>query len=90
MVFQLPYVPFPENPPVQQMSDYDHLRGALHSRTLKWSYPTMRGRWGDTWQRAIAQKRVDAAKTALEAAKKAQEDLEDEARHAGALPGWLR
>ncbi len=24
-VFQLPVVPFPENPPVGQMTDYDHL-----------------------------------------------------------------
>jgi hypothetical protein len=25
-VFQLPYVPFPEHPPVHEMTDYDHLR----------------------------------------------------------------
>ena len=26
-VLQLPYVPFPENPPVQRMPDYDLLKG---------------------------------------------------------------
>jgi hypothetical protein len=34
--------------------------------------------------------RREAARTALEAAKKAQSDLAEEARQAGALPGWLR
>lgn len=54
MVFQLPYVPFPENPPVQKMVDYDHLRGYLHSQKLRWSYGTMKKRPGDLWQRQVA------------------------------------
>lgn len=33
---------------------------------------------------------ADAAEAELRAAEKALEDLYDEARHAGALPGWLR
>lgn len=44
MVFQLPYVPFPENPPVNRMVDYDGLRGYLHSDDLRWSYGAIRGR----------------------------------------------
>jgi hypothetical protein len=59
MVFQLPYTPYPENPPPHRMMDYDHARGYLHSRTLKWSYPTMRGRWGDNWQSAVSRKAPD-------------------------------
>jgi phosphoglycerol transferase len=43
-VFQLPIVPFPENPPVVNMTDYDHLRGYLHSSTLNWSYGGVKGR----------------------------------------------
>ena len=43
-VFQLPYVPFPENPPVQRMSDYDHFRGYLHTEGLRWSYGAVKGR----------------------------------------------
>lgn len=35
MIFQLPYVPFPEYPPVNNMSDYAHFKGYLHSKSLK-------------------------------------------------------
>jgi phosphoglycerol transferase len=44
MVFQLPYVPFPETPPVNRMIDYDELRGYLHSEDLHWSYGAVKGR----------------------------------------------
>ena len=54
MVFQLPYVPFPEHPPVNRMVDYDHLRGYLHSHDLRWSYGTMKNRPGDRWLKEIA------------------------------------
>lgn len=48
LVFQLPIVPFPENPPVVNMSDYAHLRGYLHSKTLRWSYGGVKGRIAET------------------------------------------
>lgn len=55
MIYQLPYVPFPENPPVHRMQDYDHFGGGyLFSRELRWSYGVMRNREGDSWQRFIA------------------------------------
>jgi phosphoglycerol transferase len=54
MVFQLPYVPFPENPNVNKMSDYDLYRGYLHSKSLRWSYGAMKGRDSDAWQRSVA------------------------------------
>jgi hypothetical protein len=44
MVFQLPYVPFPETAPVNRMVDYDELRGYLHSDDLRWSYGAVKGR----------------------------------------------
>lgn len=47
-VLQLPYVEFPEQPPVERMDDYDHFDGYLHSDSLRWSYGVVRGR-GD-WQ----------------------------------------
>jgi phosphoglycerol transferase len=53
-VFQLPYVPYPEHPPVLGMTDYDHFRGYLHTHTLRWSYGAIRGRDADTWQRQVA------------------------------------
>lgn len=54
MIFQLPYVPFPEYPPVNRMSDYSLLKAYLHSKDLRWSYGAMKGRPGDDWQRMVA------------------------------------
>lgn len=59
MIFQLPYVPFPESPPVYQMTDYDLLKGYLHSHNLRWSYGAMKGREVDDWQRDVVQKPTD-------------------------------
>jgi phosphoglycerol transferase len=52
MIFQLPIVPFPENPPVVNMTDYEHLRGYFHSSTLQWSYGGIKGRAG-AWQNSL-------------------------------------
>lgn len=60
MIFQLPYARFPESGTISQMSDYEHFRGYLHSRTLRWSYGAMRGRQGDAWQRSVAASTVPA------------------------------
>ncbi len=46
-VFELPYMPFPEVPPINLMQDYDPLRGYVHSSNLNWSYPVMAGRPAD-------------------------------------------
>jgi len=54
MIFQLPAIAFPENPSVHRMHDYDHARGYLRSRHLRWSYGAMRGRDGDVWQQWVA------------------------------------
>jgi phosphoglycerol transferase len=53
-IFQLPYVPFPENPPVARMSDYDHFKPYLQSTTLRWSYGAVKGRETAAWQQATA------------------------------------
>jgi len=53
LVFQLPVVQFPESPPVVQMPDYQHFRAALQSKTLRWSYGTMKGRPEDAWQQRV-------------------------------------
>jgi phosphoglycerol transferase len=55
MIFQLPYFPFPENGTVHEMHDYDHLRGYLHSKNLRWSYGTIKGRPGDRAQQRVVQ-----------------------------------
>jgi hypothetical protein len=54
-IFELPYISFPEGGPVNETHGYDLLRPTLHSRTLRWSFPTMRGRAGDRWTSRVAQ-----------------------------------
>ena len=53
-VFQLPVTGFPEHPTVHRMLDYDHARGYLHARHLRWSYGAVRGRADELWQRRVA------------------------------------
>ena len=57
MIFQLPHRPFPEAPPLVAMSDYDLFRGYLHSRDLRWSYGTVKGR-GDDWAANVSREPV--------------------------------
>lgn len=54
MIFQLPYLPFPESPGLNKMHDYDHFRGYLHSKNLRWSYGTIRNREGDRALQEVA------------------------------------
>jgi phosphoglycerol transferase len=54
MIFQLPYDPFPESPPINQLGDYEELRGYLHSSSLRWSYGSMKGRETAGWLAAIS------------------------------------
>jgi phosphoglycerol transferase len=68
MIFQLPAVPFPEHPPIHRMQDYDHARGYLHSRHLRWSYGAMKGRDGEAWQEWVAAKPPRALVETLAAA----------------------
>ena len=54
MIFQLPYVAFPENPPINQMQDYEHFRPYLHSKKLRWSYGAIKERGTANWQMTTA------------------------------------
>lgn len=65
-VFTLPVVPFPENPPVVNMPDYNQLRGYLHS-DLKWSYGGVKDGASD-WQQAAILDGVSQALPKLVAA----------------------
>jgi cytochrome bd-type quinol oxidase subunit 2 len=48
MVYQLPYMEFPETAPVNGMADYQPLRGPLHAPGgMRWSYGAMKGRPAD-------------------------------------------
>lgn len=53
MIYQFPYMRYPENGGVQQMMDYAHMIGYLHSDTLRWSYGAPVGREGDQWMAAM-------------------------------------
>ena len=54
MVFQLPFIAYPEGEPSNGMYDYQHFRGPLHSTSLRWSYGAMKGRPESEWSRSIS------------------------------------
>jgi phosphoglycerol transferase len=53
-IYQLPYMPFPEVPPLYRLSDYGLSVGFLHSTLLHWSYGGMKGRTGDLFYRFLS------------------------------------
>jgi phosphoglycerol transferase len=59
MIFQLPYMPFPEGAPVHNLKSYELSMGYLHSKTLRWSFGAMKGREGDRWQRNVVDKPLE-------------------------------
>ena len=65
MIFQLPYMYYPEHGPLNNMLDYDPFKAYLHSKNIHWSWGTMRDRYGDYWQRFIVSKPIDEMIRAL-------------------------
>ncbi|MFZ2385728.1 MAG: hypothetical protein WBE75_05950 [Candidatus Omnitrophota bacterium] len=55
-VFQLPYFPFPETPPLNKITDYEHFRGYLNTRGVKWSYGAFKGSYADAIIKSIGYK----------------------------------
>ena len=53
-IFMLPIMSFPENGNINQLNDYEHMKGYLHSDTLRWSYGGVKGRIAD-WQLKLPQ-----------------------------------
>lgn len=53
-LYQLPYMGFPESPPINNLSAYGLTTGFIHSRSLKWSFAGIRGREGDLFFRGIS------------------------------------
>jgi phosphoglycerol transferase len=59
MIFQLPYIAFPANAPVNKMvQDHEHFKAYLHSKALRWSYGATIGEKDDLWQKEVAAKPV--------------------------------
>ncbi|MCW2757823.1 MAG: hypothetical protein JWO46_1569 [Nocardioidaceae bacterium] len=55
MVYQEPYLAFPESPPLLRMKDSDPLRPYLHSTDLRWSYGGIKGRPLADWAASVDQ-----------------------------------
>ena len=51
MIFQLPFVQWPESPPTHQLASYEHARGYMHTTNIRWSFGCMKGRETDEWYR---------------------------------------
>jgi len=58
-VYQLPYMAFPESPPLNRLPDYGLGLGFIHSKDLKWTYAGMKGRLGDHFFRTLAQEPIE-------------------------------
>ena len=57
-IYQLPYMPFPETPPINNLGDYELGLGFVHSKTLRWNYAGMKGRPGDLFYRELSKKSI--------------------------------
>lgn len=68
MIYQMPYMKYPENGGIQQMPDYAHLIGYVHSDSLRWSYGSVEGREGDAWLKAINELSLEEQITAIKEA----------------------
>ncbi|MBQ8983571.1 MAG: hypothetical protein IJ079_08280 [Lachnospiraceae bacterium] len=53
MIYQLPYMKYPENGGINQMPDYSHMSAYLHSSSLRWSFGAAEGREVDDWQKSV-------------------------------------
>ena len=54
MIYQLPYHGYPEEGFVNDMWDYHLYIGYIHSKSLRWSYGSVKGREGDIWNKNIS------------------------------------
>lgn len=68
MIYQLPYMRYPENGGINAMTDYDHMFGYIHSDTLRWSYGAAVGREGDQWMKAVNELPIQEQITAIQEA----------------------
>lgn len=57
MIFQLPYISFPEGKRTR-INSYAHFKGPLHSHSLKWSFGAMKGRKTDRWQKKTSRLKI--------------------------------
>jgi Flp pilus assembly protein TadD len=53
MIFQIPAMGFPESTPVLDCAPYDHLRPYLWTRSLRFSFGSVKGRTREEWQKQV-------------------------------------
>ncbi|WP_460096899.1 DUF7024 domain-containing protein [Pseudomonas sp. S3_C01] len=58
-IYQLPYIAFPETPPLNRLSAYQLAAGFIHSKNLHWSFGGMKGRDGDMYYRSLANEPIE-------------------------------
>lgn len=58
-VYQLPYVPYPESVPVNQLVAYDQASGYLNSTSLRWSFGAMQGREGGEFFKKLSAQPIE-------------------------------
>ncbi len=68
MIFQLPYMAYPENGGIYKMTDYDQMVGYLHSKSLRWSYGAMHYRDTDRWLAKVSAEPTQQMVAAVSAA----------------------
>jgi len=59
MVYQIPYIPYPEGLIVNQMGSYDQAAGYVNSTSLRWSYGSMKGRKDDLILRQLSEQSLE-------------------------------
>ena len=53
MVYQFPFMEFPEVGPINKMGDYEHLRAFINTKDIHYTYGNNKGRGIEEWQSKI-------------------------------------
>lgn len=59
MIYQLPYLPYPEGGLIRELEDYDLSIGVALSDTLKWSFGSIKGRKTDCLLKELSELDID-------------------------------
>lgn len=59
MIYQIPYMPYPEGPTISQLTSYDQAAGYVNSTSLRWSFGTMNGRAADLALRKLSKQPLE-------------------------------
>lgn len=54
MIFELPYMSYPENGSIGDMNDYAQFVGYIHTDTLRWSYGAVKGTMAAAWNSYVS------------------------------------